>query len=168
MTSAVPTQGPAGPTLRTAAAADLGAVERLLAAAHLPTAGVAALFERRAADFVVAEDPAMPNEVVGVAGLEVCGDAALLRSVAVHPAWQARHLGRDLVHRVVKDAHARRLRALYLLTTTAERYFPRFGFERVERGAVPAAIAATVEFQSACPASAVAMRKELGADAPGG
>jgi amino-acid N-acetyltransferase len=45
---------------------------------------------------------------------------------------------------------------------TAEHYFPRFGFERIERGAVPEAISETLEFRSACPASAVAMARPLG------
>ena len=69
--------------------------------------------------------------------------------------------------RLVADAERRGLDALYLLTTTAEHYFPRFGFARVERGAVPSETGATVEFRSACPASAVAMARPLGAHAAG-
>jgi amino-acid N-acetyltransferase len=150
------------PTLRTARTDDRDAIERLLRDAELPTAGVASLLTDRADDFVVADDPARPGELAAVAGLEVCGDAALLRSVAVRPDWRARGLGHELVKRAVRVAESRGLRAVYLLTTTAEHYFPRFGFERVERGAVPPAIAATLEFQSACPASAVAMARPLG------
>jgi N-acetylglutamate synthase-like GNAT family acetyltransferase len=44
---------------------------------------------------------------------------------------------------------------------TAEHYFPAFGFAPVERDAVPAEIQDTLEFRSACPASAVAMTKPL-------
>jgi amino-acid N-acetyltransferase len=47
------------------------------------------------------------------------------------------------------------------LTTTAERYFPKFGFERIERNDVPASVQASVEFTSACPSSAIVMRKPL-------
>lgn len=153
------------PTLRAATAADLPAVERLLAGTGLPTHGVAALFAARADDFVVADDPEAPGEVAAVAGLEVCGDDALLRSVAVRPAWRRHGLGEAVVRRLVCRAEERGLRALYLLTMTAEHYFPRFGFATVERGAVPAGIAATLEFRSACPASAVAMARPLD-DAP--
>ena len=149
------------PTLRSAAPADLPAVERLLATADLPTAGIAELFATRADDFVVADDPNAPGELAAVAGLEVRGDDALLRSVAVRPDWRAHGLGHALVKRVVCRAEERGLRALYLLTMTAEHYFPRFGFAHVERGAVPAAIAATLEFRSACPASAVAMARPV-------
>lgn len=152
---------PAAPVLRAATAADLPAVERLLADAGLPSAGVADLFVARADDFVVAYDPHAPGELAAVAGLEVCCDNALLRSVAVRPDWRAHGLGHALVRHVVCRAEERGLSALYLLTMTAEHYFPRFGFRPVERAAVPAEIAATLEFKSACPASAVAMTKPL-------
>lgn len=151
--------------LRTATVADLPAIERLLAATGLPAAGMADVFAAAPDDFVVADDPHAPGELVAVAGLEVRCDDALLRSVAVQPAWRAHGLGQALVRRVVCQAEARGLRALYLLTMTAEHYFPRFGFAAVARDAVPAEIAATLEFRSACPASAVAMAKPLGAGA---
>jgi amino-acid N-acetyltransferase len=149
------------PTLRTARADDLAAVERLLVESKLPTAGVADLLREHPDDVIVADDPERAGELAAVAGLEACCETALLRSVAVRPEWRAHGLGRELVKRIVCLGEARGLRALYLLTTTAEHYFPRVGFERVERGAVPAEIAATLEFQSACPASAVAMRRAL-------
>ncbi len=145
-----------GAALRPAVREDLPAVERLLAAADLPLAGVADALPT----FVVAESE---GTLVGVAGLEVCCDDALLRSVAVAPAWRSRGLGRALVHRVIADAEARGIRALYLLTTTAERYFPSFGFREVARDAVPADVRATEEFRSACPASATVMERRLAA-----
>ncbi len=157
---------PAMPALRAARPGDLAAVERLLTASGLPTAGVADVLARHPEDFVVAdaptEAPGAPGEIVAVAGLEVCCDDALLRSVAVDPAWRAHGLGRELVRRLVCVAEGRGLRALYLLTMTAEHYFPRLGFARVERGDVPAEVAATLEFRSACPASAVAMARPVG------
>ncbi|GLC28320.1 arsenic resistance N-acetyltransferase ArsN2 [Roseisolibacter agri] len=149
----------ATPALRVATPSDLAAVRELLAASALPDAGLDDIFTEHAGDFVLAE---AGGALVGVAGLEVRGDDALLRSVAIHPAWRAHGVGRELVKRLVCMADARGLRALYLLTMTAEHYFPRFGFEVVERGAVPAAIADTLEFRSACPASAVAMARACG------
>ena len=153
------------PVLRAATAADHPAVERLLADVDLPTAGIAPLFEVRAGDFVVADDPRRAGELAAVAGMEVCRTDALLRSVAVRPEWREAGLGHQLVWRVVSDAERRGLRALYLLTMTAERYFPRFGFTRVDRTAVPADVLATVEFRSACPASATVMARPLSPDA---
>ena len=66
--------------------------------------------------------------------------------------------------RAVEAARAAGVRGMYLLTTSAERYFPRFGFERITREDVPDPLHASVEFRGACPASAVIMRKivELG------
>jgi amino-acid N-acetyltransferase len=158
----MPTTASGAPVLRPATADDLPAVERLLSAAHLPLDGVAGALDA----FTVAElGDGEHRALVGVAGLEVCCDNALLRSVAVAPEWQGRGLGRVLVERVVAAAEARGLHALYLLTTTAEHYFPSFGFARVERAAVPEDVRDTAEFRDACPASAVVMEKRLAAPA---
>jgi len=138
------------PHIRPADPDDLAAIERLLTVSSLPLDGVSDALEA----FVVAQSG---DEIVGVAGLEVCCDNALLRSVAVSPGWRSHGLGRALVTRVISDAEARGLRALYLLTTTAERYFPSFGFERIARDAVPPDVRETAEFQGACPASATVM-----------
>jgi N-acetylglutamate synthase-like GNAT family acetyltransferase len=141
-------------TLRAARPEDLPAIEELLTTSGLPTTGVA----ESLATFMVAETGAEHGDaLVGVAGLELCCENALLRSVAVAPEWRSRGLGRLLIPRVIAEAEARGIRALYLLTTTAERYFPSFGFTRTSRDAVPADISATVEFRTACPASATVM-----------
>lgn len=144
--------------LRAATSADLGQIERLLTASSLPLDGVKEALHA----FVVAEEG---GRIVGVAGLEVCSDNALLRSVAVADEWRSRGLGRALVSRVISDAEARGIRALYLLTTTADRYFPSFGFRTIARDAVPEDIRATEEFQGACPASATVMCRECAAEA---
>jgi len=139
------------PTIRQATDADLPQVLALLDAASLPTSGVAEAL----CGFLVAESD---GALVGVVGLEACCDRyALLRSTAVTPTWQGRGLGRQLVERAIAEAEARGVHALYLLTTTAERYFPSFGFSQVSRDAVPDEIKATEEFTSACPASATVM-----------
>lgn len=144
------------PTLRAARADDRAAVERLLAGAALPTDGVADALPT----FLVAEHE---GEIVGVAGIEPCDPHALLRSVAVRDDWRTRGLGRTLVLRALAEADARGIPALYLLTTTAETYFPRFGFAPVARDAVPADVRATSEFRDTCPASATVMCRARGA-----
>jgi amino-acid N-acetyltransferase len=50
---------------------------------------------------------------------------------------------------------------VFLLTTTAEGFFPRFGFEQITRDEVPPSVRGSGEFQSACPASAIVMRRQL-------
>lgn len=47
--------------------------------------------------------------------------------------------------------------AVFLLTTTAAPFFPRFGFERIGRESVPPALHAPGDFRGACPASADVM-----------
>ena len=37
---------------------------------------------------------------------------------------------------------------MFLLTTTAERFFPKFGFEQITRDEVPETVQASVEFTS--------------------
>jgi amino-acid N-acetyltransferase len=101
------------------------------------------------------------GEVVGVAALEVYPDGVLMRSVAVAPALQGHGLGHQLTDAVLRLAQELHAPHAYLLTTTAERYFPKFGFERIERKDVPASVQASVEFTSACPSSAIVMRKRL-------
>jgi amino-acid N-acetyltransferase len=150
----VPT--PAAPAkIRPARADDLAAVEQLLTSSHLPLDGVRDAFH----SFIVAE---VGTDLVGVAGLEICCDNALLRSVAVHDAWRSKGLGRALVTRTIAEAEARGINALYLLTTTADRYFPTLGFKTIAREAVPADIQTTAEFREACPASATVMCRECG------
>ena len=150
MTTPATTPTTAAPRLRPASPADLAAVEQLLTASSLPLDGV----REALSTFVVAE---AGDDLVGVAGLEVCCDNALLRSVAVRPEWRSHGLGRALVTRVISDAETRGLHALYLLTTTAERYFPDFGFRTISRDEVPADLRDTAEFRGACPASATVM-----------
>ena len=142
--------------LRPAAPTDLPQVERLLTASGLPLDGV----QDALSSFVVAD---ADRRIVGVAGLELCCDNALLRSVAVADDWRSRGIGRALVARVISDAEARGIRALYLLTTTAERYFPGFGFRRIARDDVPDDVRATAEFKSACPDTATVMCRECAA-----
>ena len=101
------------------------------------------------------------GEIVGTAALEMYGDGALLRSVAVASTLQGRHLGRQLVEAAIRLAEERGVPAVYLLTTTAEGYFPKFDFERIARAEVPLNVQTSVEFTSACPSSATVMRRRL-------
>lgn len=145
-------------TIRSADPADLPGIERLLVASSLPLDGVAGAL----GGFLVAEEG---GALVGVIGVEQCCGYGLLRSAAVDAEWRSRGLGRQLVMRAIAGAEASGLKALYLLTTTAEHYFPRFGFDRTTRDTVPQPVRETVEFMSACPASAIVMVRPLEAAA---
>ena len=136
--------------IRAATDADLPRIEALLVASGLPTAGVADAL----CGFLVAEHD---GALVGVVGVEECCEYGLLRSTAVDPAWRSRGLGRRLVERAIAEAEVKGVKALYLLTITAERYFPTFGFTTTTRDAVPGPVQNTLEFRGACPASATVM-----------
>ena len=140
--------------LRIARETDLPAVLGLLGKAQLPTAGVA----DSPSHFVMAESE---GKLVGVVGLEVYGQSALLRSAAVEESWRGSGVGRVLVERALDLARERGIEDVFLLTTTAEHYFPRFGFTCVSRDSVAAGVRSSSEFQEACPVSATVMRKSL-------
>ena len=144
--------------IRTATDADLDAVRRLLADSGLPIDGV----EENFAGFIVAEEQ---NDIAGVIGMERYGAAGLLRSAAVSPAARGSGLGSQLVEKLLERASAQGVRDVYLLTTTAEEYFPRFGFVRAARTEAPASLRASREFQGACPDSAILMKHALSAKA---
>lgn len=146
--------------IRNATNADLPEVETLLSASDLPLDGVRDNFS----SFVVAEDE---GAVAGAIGLEQFGSIALLRSAVVAPEHRGAGIGRQLVEVLLERAEESGVEELYLLTTTAEKYFPRFGFTRTTRSAVPDALNASAEFQGACPDTAVVMIRRVATTARG-
>lgn len=141
-------------TFRRATPADWPAIALLLTDANLPLAGA----EEHVAGFLLAF---LGAELVGTVGLERYGEAALLRSAAVAETERGSGLGQELVRRLLDRAHAEGIKSVALLTETAEHFFPRFGFRKVSRSEVPAALYDSVEFRGACPASSVAMLLDL-------
>jgi amino-acid N-acetyltransferase len=133
---------------------EVPAVRRLLAAQALPLDGV-----DQHLTMVVAKDG---DTLLGAAAVELYPGGALLRSVVVDPDARGRGLGHRLTEAALRVAKERGADTAFLLTTTAEAFFPKLGFERIAREDVPLSVQASVEFQSACPASAVVMRKRLG------
>ena len=142
--------------IRAAQDTDLAAVRALLQGAGLTTAGL----REQLANFQVAEDE---SRIVATAGLEVYGRGALLRSVAVDPAYRGRGIARKLVTRLIHQAELRGVAEVFLLTTSAAEYFRRFGFEPVPREGVSAAVQASAEFGDECCTTAQAMRMRVGA-----
>ena len=140
--------------IEAASPADAAAVLRLLAQSHLPLDG---LEDHLATTLVARQD----GQIVGSAALEMYPEGALLRSVAVAPVLQGHGLGQELTDAAIRLARDLQVPAIYLLTTTAERYFPKFGFERIQRADVPSTVQTSIEFTSACPSSATVMRKSL-------
>lgn len=133
----------------------LAAAVRLLAAAKLPTED---LTPAHCENFFYAGFAADP---IGLVGLEVYGDVALLRSLVVAPDRRGTGEGSRLLRHAEDEARACGVRALYLLTTTAEEFFARHGYQRAPRESAPEAIRATREFAGICPASSAFMVRRL-------
>lgn len=140
--------------IRSARPSDLPAVLALLEAHALPGEGVAEWLDH----YLVAESD---TGISGVAGLELYADGALLRSVAVAGEQRGRGLGGRLVGLALERARAAGVPAVWLLTTTADAWFPRYGFRVAGRETAPPGVSGSIEFREACPASAVAMVLDL-------
>lgn len=130
-------------------------VVALLKSSNLPTRGVAEHFD----SFLVARGE--DGSLAGCVGLEIHGDVGLLRSLAVSGPARGGGFGTRLVERLFDLARSKGVETLYLLTTTAEDYFPRFGFERLAREEADPKLEASEELRGACPASAVLMRRRI-------
>jgi amino-acid N-acetyltransferase len=100
-------------------------------------------------------------ELEGVVGLELFGEMALLRSLAVAASRRNSGLGSRLVAHTELFARDQGVQSLFLLTTTAEKFFLRRGYARIPREDAPAAIKTTTEFSGICPTSSAFMVKML-------
>ena len=133
---------------------DRSAIERLLTANGLPLDGL---------------DIALPTAVVargeggvvGCAAFEPYGSVGLLRSICVAAPLRGTGLGRKLVGATEQLAAAVGISELFLLTETAETWFPRLGYVPTPRASLPAALMTSSEFTGACPDSAAVLHKLL-------
>lgn len=139
--------------IRVATAADVPAIENLLAANGLTTAGV----RENLAGFLVA----CQQDLLGVIGLEQAGEAVLLRSLAVRADFRKAGIGAALIKRALQTARDAGAVAAYTLTTTAEKYLARFGFTPITRDQVPGPLLANSALNTLCPASSVCMQRRL-------
>jgi amino-acid N-acetyltransferase len=113
--------------------------------------------------------------LIAVVGLEFYPPVGLLRSLAVAPEHRHRGIGRTLVGfgedygqwskiglspTGSKQRPSRNLQSLYLLTTTAAKFFTKLGYASVDRAKAPASIQATAQFSQLCPAASTLMCKQ--------
>jgi len=133
---------------------DIPSIVELLHADNLPYGDV----DLHIKNFLVAY---RDDILIGVIGLEITGDFALLRSFVVTKSERSKGIGLMLLNKLFSLALLNNIKVLYLLTTTAEDYFLNYGFIRVRRETVPAEIKYTKEFSSICPSSAICMMKKI-------
>ncbi|MEZ4403521.1 MAG: UDP-N-acetylmuramate--L-alanine ligase [Kofleriaceae bacterium] len=100
--------------------------------------------------------------VVGAVALEVLGEDAILRDLAVSMQARGQGLGWILADVVVQWARFRGVRRIYLLTETASDFFAaKLGFRVVDRTTVSPEVAGTSTFQRSTDTKFVAMRLDL-------
>ena len=78
--------------------------------------------------------------------------------MVVLPQLRGRGIGHALTAALLASAGAAGARHAYLLTTTAEAFFEREGFARIERDEAPAAILATRQATTICSSAAMLTR----------
>ena len=143
-----------GPVVRPAADRDADGIEDVLRSSDLEARGVE---ERIHATVVAATED---GKIVGTAALEVEGELAHLRSLAVAGRHRRGFLGTLLTAHEVRNARRSAARELYLATETAEVFFARLGFERV--GVLDALPGIFRErMKTSCASTAVTMRLGL-------
>ncbi|MEK7248696.1 MAG: GNAT family N-acetyltransferase [Chloroflexota bacterium] len=109
--------------LRKARPDEIEAVRALIVAGQMPVIKL----ERWIEEFWVLDDD---GELVGCAGVESHGPAAVLRSVAITPSLRGTGQGVRLVQHCLDYARENGAKRCYLFTMTAENFFTKFGFER--------------------------------------
>jgi len=102
-----------------------------------------------------------PEDLKGVVGLELFGSVALLRSLAVIKVARGLGCAKKLVFEAENRARESGIKELYLLTTTAEKFFSNVEYVQAERNAAPEQIKSTTEFSGLCPVDATFMVKQL-------
>lgn len=140
--------------MRAATLEDLPTIFKLLETAKLPTAGVKDHIQNFILEF-------SDQTLIACAGLEIHGQAGLLRSVVVNSSKCNNGIGSRLVKSILEHARTQQLSSIFLLTESAENYFPRFGFKRISRTEIPESLQASEELRGACPDTAVVMMLEL-------
>lgn len=140
--------------LRKATPEDYALIANLLKKVNLPVQGV----QEHLDNFIVLTDD---ESLIGTGGLEIYGDKALLRSLAIHPDYQNRGLGKQIYNQILESARDQNITELYLLTETAEKFFTAMGFEKISRELVDEQVKTSEEFRSICPTTAACMWLKL-------
>lgn len=97
------------------------------------------------------------DELVGTGGLEIYGENALLRSLAVKIGARGLSLGSSILKDLIVQAKKNNLKGIYLLTETAASFFALKGFKEISRDRVPDEVRRSSEFSHVCPTSATCM-----------
>jgi UDP-N-acetylmuramate: L-alanyl-gamma-D-glutamyl-meso-diaminopimelate ligase len=144
-----------GDSMRPAHREDMAAVRRVLEVTSLHEP---ARDEQHGNFFVLRNE----DGTVGCVSLEVLGDDAILRALAVDSKFRGAGYGWMLADMAVSQARWRGVRRIYLITETASDFFAaKFGFRVVDRSTLSKQVAASETFTQPAGAQQVAMRLDL-------
>lgn len=101
------------------------------------------------------------DELVGFGGLDGSGQDQMIRSIATVPGARGRGYGKAVVRLLTERARAEGVERLWLLTTSADRFFAGLGWNATDRAVAPAAVRQSRQFSGLCPSSAVLMCRRL-------
>jgi N-acetylglutamate synthase-like GNAT family acetyltransferase len=87
---------------------------------------------------------------VGVGGLEMYGEAAILRSFLTMSCHRGEGLGAQMLEEVLVAARRSGVRDVFLFTHHAAGFFEKQGFDSASREAAPAAIKSSRQFAEHC------------------
>ena len=142
-----------GDAIRPAQRADMESVRAILSSVNLS--------DEPARDDQFPSFFVLRNEkgTVGCVSLEVYGDDAVLRALAVDPEFRGAGYGWMLADMAVGQARWRGVRRIYLLTESASDFFAaKFGFRVVDRSTLSKSVAASETFAAHLGSNRVAMR----------
>lgn len=140
--------------IRQAKKSDLISIKSLLESFSLPSVDV----DNHISNFFVLE---CEENIEGVVGIEMYGETALLRSLAIQKELQKKGYGRKLCNKLISYAKTFNVKNVYLLTQTAKDFFSREGFQIISREAVPEEIKQTYEYTTLCPSDSTCMVKKI-------
>jgi amino-acid N-acetyltransferase len=129
-------------------------IQTLLSGAGLPFADI----HEHLIHFIIAK---RDEDLVGCIGLEVHGNFGLLRSLVVAEDYRGRGIAKILCEKILEYATKLSITNVYLLTDTAEGFFGKLRFEKLERSQAPPVIQSTKEFAQLCPSTAIFMCKTI-------
>lgn len=129
---------------------DVPAIEAMLVKAKLSIVGV----RRHIAHFRLGK---RDGEIMAVGGLEIYGERALLRSIAVDAEQRNQAYGKQIVRDLCQSAQLAGIRDVYLKTVSARPFFDGLGFQALANEQIPVSLKKSSQFRGACPASAPVM-----------
>lgn len=106
----------------------------------------------------------LDNTLIGIAGYELYDDIVLFRSMVIQDNFRHKGYGKVLVDEMIDILKTKKVKEVYLLTTTASGFFKKLDFEVINREEAPESIKESSEFKDLCPQTAICMKKVINFD----